>query len=376
MDYQKLFQAEIDRGAIAAWRAQGKKAVGIVCGHVPFEIIHAAGALPVRLRATGCSEYSEAESWMSSFGCSYAKSVLQLLIDGVYELDGLVATDGCMLAARIYDNWKYICEKNGSGQMVYELGAPRKVSEVTKEFYKEELQDLVERMEKLTGNRITEEALKKSVDTYNEARRLLRQVEALQKQNPPSLTGAQMMALHLSSGNMPIEEYIELLKAFLADAGNLPGVDGSPARLLLIGSALDNPEYIKIIESKGCVVVADTLCLGSMMFGDEFSLREGQVLKSIADYYLERLVCPRMVDNRDALHEFILSMAREYSVDGLIYEKMQNCECWGGENFYLEPALKERGIPILNVEREQKVQSAGQLGIRVEAFIEMMEKED
>lgn len=375
MDYQKLFRPEIDRDAIATWRKQGKKTVGIVCGHIPYELFHAAGVLPVRLRATGCNDHSQAEAWMSSFGCSFAKSMLEYLIEGVYELDGLAATDGCMLAARVYDNWKYICKKNGNEQMVCQIGAPRKTSPTTKDFYREELQDLIGDIEGLAGVKITDEALKHSVETYNEARRLLRRVEALQKQDPPILTGEQMLALHLSFTNMPVEEYTELLKAFLEDVPNREKTGEKRARLMLIGSALDNPEYIKIIEGKGGAVVADALCFGSMMLGDEIPLTGGDTLKTIADYYLERLVCPRMVDNRDDLHKYIIKTAKEYNVDGLIYEKMQNCECWGGENYYLEPALKENGIPVLNVEREQKLANAGQLEIRVEAFIEMIEKE-
>ena len=54
---------------------------------------------------------------------------------------------------------------------------------------------------------------------------------------------------------------------------------------------------------------------------------------------------------------------------------MQNCECWGGENVFLENELKNAGIPLLNVEREQKLANVGQLEIRAEAFIEMIEKE-
>ncbi len=375
MDYSKLFDASISAGSIKEWRASGKKAVGVVCGHVPMEVFHAAGVLPVRLRATGCEDHSEAESWMSSFGCSFAKSILQYLIDGVYELDGLVASDGCMLSVRIYDNWKYICDKAGDGQMVYELGAPRKVSPTTRQFYAEELQDLIAKLEALSGNKVTEEKLAASIETYNEARRLLRQIEALQKQDPPLLTGAEMLALHLSATNMPVEDYIELLKAFLADAGNRAKPDGHRARLLFIGSALDNPEYIRIIEGKGGLVVADTICLGSMMFGDEAKIDRANVINSLADYYLDRIVCPRMIDNRDKLHRYILDTAKDYKVDGVVYAKMQNCECWGGENVFLEQELKDAGIPLLNVEREQKLANAGQLEIRVEAFVEMIEKE-
>jgi benzoyl-CoA reductase/2-hydroxyglutaryl-CoA dehydratase subunit BcrC/BadD/HgdB len=82
-----------------------------------------------------------------------------------------------------------------------------------------------------------------------------------------------------------------------------------------------------------------------------------------------------MIDNRDKLHDFIVNRAKEYKVDGLIYEKLQNCECWGGENTYLEPALKEIGVPTLYLEREEKLANIGQLEIRAEAFIEMIEKE-
>lgn len=375
MDYSKLFSADISTGRIRQWRDAGKKAVGIVCGHVPPEIFHALDVLPVRLRATGCEDHSDAEAWMSSLGCSFAKSILQFLMDGVYELDGVVASDGCMLAVRIYDNWKYICDQQGKPQLVYEIGAPRKVSPTTKAFYREELQDLVSKLEELSGNKLTDEKLAKSIEAYNEARALLRRVQAMQMQDPPLLSGEEMLALHLSATDTPIEEYTEMLRAFLADADAKKRPEGYRARLLLIGSALDSPGYIRVIEGKGGHVVADTLCLGSMLLGDEMPLAKDDVLQGVADYYLDRLVCPRMIDNRDRLHAHILAKAKDYAVDGVVYEKMQNCECWGGENVFLEEELKAAGLPLLNLEREQVLVNAGQLEVRAEAFIEMIEKE-
>lgn len=375
MDYQKLFDSEISTEAISQWRRSGRKAIGIVCGHVPFELFHAAGALPVRLRATGCEDYGKAEVWMTSFGCSFAKSVLQYLIDGVYELDGLVASDGCMLSARIYDNWKYISKKEGRGQFIYEIGAPRKFSPTTLEFYEQELTDLIKLLEELTGNTVTDEKLIESVELYNQARRLFGRAMALRKADNPVISGSDALKLALAMTNMPVEEYIELLGAFLDDAESLPSITGHRARLLMIGSAVDNPEYLGIIEKKGGLIVADELCLGSLMLGDELPLDRERPLGSIAEYYLKRIVCPRMVDNRDKLHEHVVQKALEYRCDGVIYEKMQNCECWGGENYFLEPALKEKGIPILYVEREQKLSNTAQLEIRAEAFIEMIERE-
>lgn len=376
MDYQKRFKPEIDKDAIAAWRASGKKALGIVCCHVPHEVLHAADILPVRLRATGCEDYSAAEVWMSSFSCSFAKSILQYFIDNVYDLDGLVTSDGCMQAVRIYDNWKAVSKKAGKEQHLYEIGAPRMNSATTKNYYKAELNILKEEMEQLTGNKITDEKLLRSIECYNEERRLVKQVLELQKADRPVVTGTEVCKILLSATNMPVEEYIELLKAFLADVPNRKPVEGWRARLMLIGSALDNPKYIEAIENKGGLIVADTLCLGSMGFGDELKADPNDVMGSIAAYYLDRIVCPRMIDNRDKLHELVVSRAEEYKVDGLIYEKMQNCECWGGENTFLEPMLKEADIPLLYLEREEKLANLGQLEIRAEAFVEMVEKED
>ena len=376
MDYQKLFNAEIDKAAIAEWRADGKKALGIVCCHVPHEILYAADILPLRLRATGCEDYSEAEVWMSSFSCSFAKSILQYLIDDVYDLDGIVATDGCMQAVRIYDNWKAASKKAGKEQHVYEVGAPRMVSQTTKEYYKEELNILKKEMEELSGNKITDEKLLKSIDVYNEERRLVKQLLDLQKADKPVVSGTEVSTILLSATTMPVETFNAMLKAFLEDAKNRKPLEGYRARLMMIGSAMDNPKYIETIENKGGLIVCDSLCLGSMGFGDELKADPKDVIGSIANYYLDRIVCPRMIDNRDNLHKLIVDKAKAYKCDGVIYQKMQNCECWGGENHFLEPMLKDAGIPVLYLEREEKIANLGQLEIRAEAFVEMVEKED
>ena len=375
MDYKKLFDSDISGAAVKEWRAKGNKALGFICCHIPEEILYAAGVMPVRMRATGCVDSSEAETWMSSFSCSFARSILQYWLDGTYDLDGFVASDGCLMAARIYDNAKYVNETAGKGQFIRQIGAPRKANARTIPFYVEELKDLMRDLEELTGKKITDEGLKEAAAKYNEARALIAKVNELRKAENPVISGTDFLKMTISVSNMPIEEYIELLKAFLADAGNLTPIDDYRARLMIIGSGLDNPEYLKVIEDKGGLFVCDTLCFGTMGFGEQLVIDDKDVLGSIASYYLHRLVCPRMMDKHIEMHDHIVKLAGEYKVDGIIYERMQNCECWGGENVLLEQKLKGAGIPLLTVEREEQMANAGQLAIRAEAFIEMIDKE-
>ena len=376
MDYQKVFESEISSEAAKAWRAKGKKALGLICCHVPVEILHALDIMPVRLRATNCAESPDGDAWMSTFSCSYARGMLQHWLSGRYALDGIITSDGCMMSARCFDNAKHVDEINKTGKFFFQLGAPRKSGELELQYYVNEMKDLIAKLEEFSGNTLTDEKLRASIATYNEARRLMQQVFALRKEKNPVISGEDMLKLTLSYCDLPVEEYIELVKALLADAKNRAPIADKRARLMIIGSALDDPGYLKVIEDKGGLFVADALCYGSRSFNDLMDVEGGDVLGSIAKYYLTRIVCPRMMDNRVKLQQWVIDTAREYNVDGVVYEKMQYCECWGGESMFLQPKLEEAGIPMLILEREEHLSNAGQLAIRAEAFIEMIEKED
>lgn len=358
---------------IEKWRAEGKKAFGIVCCNVPFEILHAAGILPVRLRATGCTEYSTGEAYMGGSSCGFTKALLQRLMDGTYELDGLVASNSCMVASGVYSNWSSFCIKNGKEQFLREIDAPRMCNESSTQYFGWDLEDLQTALGDYTGTPITNEMLKNSVDTYNEARRLVKRIYDLHKSDYPLVSGEESLRLTLAATEMPIEEYIVLLKDFLAEAEQRKPEGKRPVRVMVAGSALDDPEYVKAIEDCGCVVVADMNCFGLRFLRDEIPYDENNVLGSLAAYYLNRSSCPRMMDGSDALHEFILNSVKEYSVDGVIIERLSFCDKWLNESALLAPVLEKAGIPCLQLERNEEMNAKGQLGIRVEAFREMLE---
>lgn len=372
MSYKKLFETKITTETADAWRASGKKAIGYVCCHIPEEVVYAAGMLPVRLRGTNCVDSSDAETWMSSLSCSYARSILENLINGTYHIDGLVQTSGCMMQARILDNWEHIAEKKGVNTKVKMIDAPRITTDFSIKWYKSEIQEMVEFLEEISGVKVTNEALKEAVEKENEVRKLIK--ELYQLRNEAKVSGSEALQIMLAACDMECDEYAAALKEFLAEAKNRKPIEAR-ARLLMIGSALDNPDYLKVIEEKGGFIVMDEYCFGQRAFGEPIEIKHpDDVLQDIAEYYLTRITCPRALDNRPQLHKEIVEHAKEYNAQGVIYEKMQHCECWGGETYYLEPALKAVDVPMLVVEREEQMANAGQLAIRAEAFVEMIEK--
>jgi len=377
MNYEKLFESDISSEAAKDWKAKGKKAVGVICCHVPEEIFYAVDILPVRMRATNCIDSSDAQVWMSSFSCSFARGILQYWLEGPYkDLDGLVTSDGCMQASRVYDNAAYINELNKTGKYVRQIDAPRKISPRSYPYYKEELQILISELENLSGSKVTDGKLIAAAVKFNEARKLVAELYELRKEKDPVISGADCLRITLAATNMPIDEYVVLLTAFLADAKNRKPITEHRARIMLIGSGLDDPRYIELIESMGGLVVQDAVCFGGRGFNVPLEIDEKDVLGSIAKYYLDRLVCPRMMDKHFEMDDYIIDACKNWNVDGIIYERMQYCEIWGGEAAYFQDRLKDAGIPILTVEREEQMTNEGQLSIRAEAFIEMIEKED
>jgi benzoyl-CoA reductase/2-hydroxyglutaryl-CoA dehydratase subunit BcrC/BadD/HgdB len=83
-----------------------------------------------------------------------------------------------------------------------------------------------------------------------------------------------------------------------------------------------------------------------------------------------------MMEKHFEIDDHIIDVCKQWRVDGILYQRMQYCEIWGGEAAYFQSRLRDADIPILTVEREEQLANAGQLAIRVEAFVEMVEKED
>lgn len=356
--------------SVKDWKALGKKVVGFMCAYVPEEVIHAVGMLPFWVRGTGCVRTNRSDAVMSGYSCSFARSCLEFAMDGTYKfLDGLIALDSCAQIERLYDNWRY----EAGLPFMHLLYLPHKYSEAAVAWYRDEIAGLIRAMEKSFGVAVTEEALKGAIADYNETRRLLRDIHELRKVDNPPVTGTQNQRLVLAAMSMPREQANNFLTSNLLKLKAGPPVEDVRARLMLVGSELDDPGFIELIEARGGLVVTDALCFGSRYFRQPVD-ESGDLLVSLAASYLSRPKCPRMMDGHASLFDFVIEIIQDFKVDGVVFQKMRFCNIWGGESLYLEQKLKDLNIPVLSIEREHNLSNAAQIANRVEAFIEMIEE--
>ena len=373
MNTQRPFDtAHLDSFA-KEWKAQSKnkKVLGYYCSHLPEEILYAAGVLPYRIRGTGITSDSNAESYLSPFSCSFCRGCFEQFLDGNYDFfNGFIASDGCLQPQRVYDNWKNYLKREDD--FCYQFNAPRVYDEAALDMYRRELLDLKNAVERYASY-VTNEKLIDAIRVYNHTRALLRELYNLRKSDRPLVTGEECLRITLASMSMRKDQFNELLEAFLEEAKAREPITDYRARLMLIGSSCDNPDYLKIFEDKGGLFVADVNCYGSRYLYDDVEIDEADPLMGLARSYLARPVCGRMCNLHHELRNTILDMAKEYNVEGIVYTKMKNCDMWGGESFFLDDKIREAGLALLILDREEITTNAGQVGIRAEAFVEMIE---
>lgn len=355
---------------VTTFKNQGGKVIGYFCAAMPAEMITAAGMLPFRLRATGSQGTELSDTYFSSLNCSFPRHAFNMALSGGYDFaDGLVMFNSCDHIRRIYDHWT----RQLKTPFVRILSLPKKAEQLQVDFFKGELAELRKDLQAHFGVEIGDDKLREAIKLHNETRRLLRQIYDLRKAEHPPITGAEMLAVTVATTAMVPRRCNEVLRALLEDLRQAPGHSGYRARLIVLGGELDDPEYLKVIEDQGALVVADALCFGSRIFWKEVPEDADDPLTALARYYVaDRPSCARVFSEYDARIAYLRDMMRDFKADGAIFERLMFCDTWGFEQYSLDNDFKEWGLPLLCMDREYVMSGAGQLRTRVQAFLETM----
>ena len=97
----------------------------------------------------------------------------------------------------------------------------------------------------------------------NKISRLIRSIGDYRKEDNPRITGYEFAVLCLATYCCPKEALIEKLEETLEELKTREPDKkcNYRARVVMVGSEIDNPELIKLAEEAGALVVADRFCL-------------------------------------------------------------------------------------------------------------------
>lgn len=345
--------------------------VGCFCSYVPEEIVYAAGLLPVRM--LGSHEPQDVtEPHIFGMFCPFCRDVLAQGLKGRCDyMKGITIAQSCLHLRQAFTSWQNHVPHDFS----HYIYIPNKVqTEHARPYYAAELVKYKDALEKWTGKKITDEALKQACDLYNENRRLMHEVYDLRKGPEPKVTGLEAMIMVASSFMVDKRDHNAELKRILPDLKNRQMNRETGARLMIVGSEDDDTAFINMVESVGATVVVDDHCTGSRYFWNEIEFT-GDMMLDIANRYIDRVPCPTKdwEDRRRFPH--ILKLARDFKVDGVIMIQQKFCDPHECDMVPLKEYLKQNNLPALFLEFDVTV-PIGQFRIRVEAFLEMFGVEE
>jgi benzoyl-CoA reductase subunit C len=365
-EFQDVIQ---NRHEYAKELSRDRKFIGYFCDFVPEELLHAGGFVPIRITGTR-KPISLADKHLQSNVCSFARSCLELVLDGTYRyLSGVVIPHSCDVITKMNDLWAYRVDYP---DFCHYLWYPHKTGdENARSAFIDELRRLKSCLEDFSGKQISDESLRESISLYNQDRRLLQKAYELRKSDPPPLSGTQSLQLTLSSMLMPKEDHAQHLERLLsALPQNTAVAEKIRPRLLLYASVLDDTELIELIEDSGASVVVDDSCTGIRYFWGEVR-EDGDPIEAIADRYLQKIPCPRTFDS-DARIDFLMNNVAEYNVQGVIMYILRCCDAHLFEMPGLQEKLKANGTSVLYLQGDHSAAISEEIRNRIAAFIEML----
>ena len=362
-------------------KSEGKVAVGYTCYYIPEALLNCGNAFSVRLRAPNTGSLDISQYYMSSFICGYTRALFERAFEGGYNfLDFYASSDTCQQMVRVVEN---IHELKLIDNEKFDYGiidAPMKLTSHGNKFYCDQVRHyFVEPLEKQFGVDFSDESIRNAVKEHNEMCDIFEQICELKKEENPVITPREFHILSLVSYTCPTYLILPYLRETLDELKQREKdeINRWRARVVVVGSELDDYAFSEILENCRCYVAADRYCFGSIPGRQRIVLNDTEsAFEQVCRYYLESNQCPRFMseDKVSGRKQLLADLVREYKADGIIYEQAKFCDFWGYERTLgVQIMANEYNIPTIGVDREYVVRGSGQLSTRIQAFMESLE---
>jgi benzoyl-CoA reductase/2-hydroxyglutaryl-CoA dehydratase subunit BcrC/BadD/HgdB len=269
---------------------------------------------------------------------------------------------------RLHDVWKrYVPTK-----FIHILDIPMGTLSLGASYLREEFNKLKTALEKYASITISDEDIKDAIEVFSKSRLIYNQLNSLRTENPPSISGTDLM--NLTSDFFKMEPKIwndntqGILKEIKIKTQN--GALNNNPRILLSGSPLHDINFISFIEEIGLNIVYEDLCTGSKFF--DLVIKDSQdVLTSLSEAYLNRTPCARMMQIKERVNQ-IYRTAEKFRVDGVIHHSLKFCDTHLYDVPTLKTMLTEKGLNVLFIESDGGLGNINQIRTRIEAFSEII----
>jgi len=338
----------------------GRKVVGYMPVYVPNEIIHAAGMLPIGILGGGdAMEVIHGDAYYQSYICRIPRSTVELgIMKNLDFVDGMLFPSICDVIRNLSGVWKLLFPE------VYAryFDTPQNFrSDIGGEFYKNDLQELREGLEKLGGREITDDDLRNSIQVYNENRDWVRKVYQFRSDQPWKVPASEVYLLMRAGEILTPEDHTQMMKDYLAAVENEERRMKDNCRVVLNGSFCEQPplSLVKSIELAGCYVVDDDYMMINRMITEDIPT-DGDPLLNLSEAFLKHSLdfASKFEPSEEKKGKFISELVHERGAEGVIFSAPSFCDPALLDQPMLAHVLDDANIPYISF---QYAENSGQM---------------
>jgi len=347
---QELFE-DLSFTTARRWKdaAPGRKVIGYMPIYVPREIIHAADMLALGIVGGGDQlEVIHGDAFYQSYICRIPRSTIELGLSGRLDfVDGMLFPSICDVIRNLSGMWKLMFPNVYSRY----FDVPQNYrDDIGGNYYINELTELREDLARIRGKPITDDELRRSVEVYNENRRLIRDLYAFRAQVPWQAPAAEVYLVVRAGLVLPVEEHSAMLRDYLSAvrAEERPMRDN--CRIVLTGAFCEQPplNLIKSLELSGCYVVDDDLLLVTRWLTADVPT-EGNPIANLSRAFLHHSesTAAKYEPNLQEKGQHLVRAVRRSAAEGVIFACPSFCDPALLERPMLQHVLKDAGIPYI-----------------------------
>ena len=334
---------DMDFRYVREWRERtGGQAIGILPIYFPKEVLHAAGLLPVELYGGGdMIDVVKGDSYYQSYICHIPRSMIDLGLSGkLDDISGLICPFTCDVIRNFSGVWGLLFPDKYSRF----FDQPQNYDpEIGGEYLLSQLKEIIGFLEQI-GEKVTRDRLNKSIELYNENRKLIRKLYKMRSDKPWQIPTFEVYLLMRAGSVLEVTEFNQFLIHYMDTIDQIDRKPLDNVRVIISGAFCEQPplNLIKVMEMAGCYIVDDDFLLGNRYLDSEVEVSDDP-LRSICRAYLESQVPSSCrFEEYHPKSERLVKIVKERNAEGVIFAAPSFCD----------PALEDKPFYQQELEAE------------------------
>ena len=358
---------------ISAYKQEGKMVIGVLPYFAPVELVVAAGMVPMGIWGSNKKTIAMAKEYCATFYCTIAQLALEMLLDGTLDqLDGIITPTICDTLRPMSQNFRVAME--GKLPCIFLAHPQNRKPAFGLQFTVDQYMHVKSELEKISGNTITDEALRDAIKVMNRSRKARREFVKLAGQHPEAISAVERSAVLRSAWFMEPAVHAEKLEELNAELAKLPASNWKGKKIVTSGIICDNPKLLQIFDDNNIAIAADDVAQETRAFRVDAS-EEGDPMMALAQQFADQDYDVLLYDeysNKNRRADFVVQLVKESGAQGLVLFMQQFCDPEEMEYPYLKKALDDAGIPHVKLGVDQQMRDFGQASTAIQAFADVL----